>query len=357
MKDLVLIVDDVDINRMLLASILEDEYDIVEAADGPATLDILFNQKIRPTAILLDIVMPGMDGFEVIQEIKRNPETEKIPVLFITAAADAESESRGLRYGAADYISKEFNVDVVRTRLRNHISLARYQNELESLVEIKTAELTRTYDQMLEAFATLVEYRDLESGTHIKRTSMLSELLINRLMTEPKYKNYVIEQGITPAKAHSIVRATSLHDIGKIGISDTILLKPGRLTDEEFEKMKKHTVKGGEIIDGMLDMFGDIAGYLSFCREIAYYHHERWDGLGYPTNIAGNEIPFSARLLSIVDVYDALVNQRCYKPPFSHEEAMSIITESRGKQFDPVLVDAFVEIADKFEKLEDSLKD
>jgi putative two-component system response regulator len=357
MRDLVLIVDDVDINRMLLANILEDEYDTVEAAGGKEALAILFDRKVRPTAILLDIVMPGMDGFEVIQEIKRNPETEKIPVLFITAATDSESESRGLRYGAADYISKEFNVDVVKTRLRNHISLARYQNELESLVEIKTAELTRTYDQMLEAFATLVEYRSLESGTHIKRTSLLSELLINRLMTDDKYKSYVAEQGLTPAKAHSIVRATSLHDIGKIGITDVILLKPGRLTDEEFEEMKKHTVIGGKIIDGMLGMFGDSAGYLSFCREIAYYHHERWDGMGYPTRLAGGDIPFSARLLSIVDVYDALVNQRCYKPPFSHEEAMEIITESRGKQFDPVLVDVFVEVADKFAALEGSLKD
>ncbi|MDR1330109.1 MAG: response regulator [Oscillospiraceae bacterium] len=357
MKDLVLIVDDVDINRILLANILEDEYDTIEAADGPETLDILFKQNIRPTAILLDIVMPGMDGFEVIREIKNNPETEKIPVLFITAAVDGESESRGLKSGAADYISKEFNADVVRTRLRNHISLARYQNELESLVEIKTAELTRTYDQMLEAFATLVEYRSLESGTHIKRTSMLSELMINRLMSDPKYRAYMADTDITPAKAHSIVRATSLHDIGKIGITDAILLKPGRLTEEEFEEMKKHTVIGGKIIDGMLETFGDSAGYLSYCREIAYYHHERWDGLGYPTGLSEKDIPFSARLLSIVDVYDALVNQRCYKPPFSHEEAMSIITESRGKQFDPVLVDVFVETADKFEKLEDSLKD
>ena len=356
-KDLVLIVDDDEINRMILAEILSDDYDVIEAADGSETLDILFNQKIVPTAILLDIIMPGIDGFAVLEQIKSHYETERIPVLFITGADADTNESRGLKSGASDYVPKPFNPDVVKTRLDNHINLTRYQHELESLVEEKTSELTRTYEQTLEVLATVVEYRSLESGMHIKRTSSLSEIVMNKLLSDPKYKEYVQREHLSPDKAHSIIRATSLHDIGKIGISDTVLLKPGRLTDEEFEIMKTHTVLGSQIIDSILETLGDNGGYMMYCREICHYHHERWDGRGYPSGIAGFDIPFSARLLSIVDVYDALVNERCYKPAFSHDEAINIIVEGHGTQFDPVLVDVFSAVSSECAKLEISLKD
>ena len=356
-KDLILIVDDDEINRMILATILEEDYRTIEAENGLVALDIVNNPETRPTAILLDIIMPKMDGFEVLERLKASPDTEKIPVLIITASNSDENESRGLKMGAADYVPKPFNSDVVKARLDNHIDLTRYQNELESLVEAKTTELMRTYEQTLEVLATVVEYRSLESGEHIKRTSMLSEVLINEIVTNPIYADYVASNELDAKKVYSIVRATALHDIGKIGISDTILLKPGRLTDEEFELMKTHTILGSQIIDEILATLGDNAGFLTYCREICYFHHERWDGLGYPTQIVAEQIPFSARLLSIVDVYDALVNTRCYKPAFSHEEAMAIIVESKGKQFDPTLVEAFESVSHQFDELEARLKD
>ena len=356
-KDLILIVDDDEINRMILVDMLSGEYDVIEAANGAETLDILYNRKIIPTAILLDIIMPGIDGFEVLEQIKSHYETERIPVLFITGADADTNESRGLKSGAADYIPKPFNPDVVKTRLDNHINLTRYQHELESLVEEKTYEMTRAYEQTLEVLATVVEYRSLESGVHIQRTTSLSEIVMNRLLTDPKYRDYIKREQLSPDKADSIIRATSLHDIGKIGISDTILLKPGKLTDEEFEIMKTHTVLGRQIIDNILEMIGDNGGYMLYCREICYYHHERWDGRGYPTGLAGVDIPFAARLLSIVDVYDALVNERCYKPAFPHDEAIKIISEGHGTQFDPVLVDVFIDVSDECEALEVLLKD
>jgi len=356
-RDLILIVDDNEINRMMLVAILEEDYETVEAENGFQALEVVYQPEMRPKAILLDIIMPGMDGFEVLEKLKADPSTAKIPVLIITGETSEETESRGLTMGAADYVPKPFNPEVVKARLDNHIALTRYQNELESLVEAKTNELMRTYEQTLEVLATVVEYRSLESGEHIKRTSLLSEIMITKLMTDPQFADYIVKYSLDAKMAHSIVRATALHDIGKISISDNILLKPGRLTDEEFEIMKEHTQFGAQIIDEILNTLGDSAGYLTYCREICFFHHERWDGLGYPTKIAGEDIPFSARLLSIVDVYDALVNQRVYKPAYSHSEAFDIIVESKGKQFDPTLVDAFVAVSGKFEELETKLKD
>ncbi|MFP3043627.1 response regulator [Treponema primitia] len=355
MKNLVLIVDDIELNRTILGEILRDEYNIIEAQDGIEALDILFQKKIIPTAILLDIVMPGIDGFQVLEKIKNNPETKRIPVLFITASDAATNETRGLKSGASDYVSKPFNPDVVKTRLENHISLARTQEELETLVETKTSENTIMYENTLEVLATLSEYRSLESGQHIKRTRMLTEILINHIATSSRYRVY--QEILTPEKTRSIIKASVLHDIGKIGILDSVLLKPGKLTVEEFEIMKTHTLLGRQIIDNILESLGDKESYLSFAREICYCHHERWDGCGYPTGLAGEDIPLSARILSIADVYDALVSQRCYKPPFAHNEAINIIVESKGKQFDPILVEAFTEVADKMAELEASMQD
>jgi putative two-component system response regulator len=352
MREVVLVVDDVEINRMILTDILEADYDVIEADCGEAALDILFTQHIIPTAILLDIIMPGIDGFEVLKEIINHPETERVPVLFITAADSDTTESRGLKAGAADYVSKPFNPDVVKTRLENHISLARYQTDLESLVEEKTAEITKTYEKTLEVLATIIEYRSLESGTHIRRVSSLMELMIKQMILLPQYKSV-----LSKLNYESIIKASALHDIGKIGISDNILLNPGKLTDEEFEIMKTHTTIGNSIISMILETLGDNALYLSHALDICYYHHERWDGRGYPIGLAAENIPLSARILSIVDVYDALVNVRVYKPPFSHEDAIDIIIEGSGKQFDPDLVSIFLTMKDEIAELERSLPD
>jgi len=352
MRDRVLIVDDVEINRIILREILRDEYDIMEAEDGIQAIEVLFSHAQAPNAVLLDIMMPGMDGFEVLEVMQSDAVIRKIPVLFITAADADTNESRGISAGAVDYISKPFNPEVVKARLRSHIQLMKYSTQLEELVEIKTAEMTKTYERTLETLATIIEYRNLESGTHIRRTSELVKILVNHIIQKPQYKE-LLESGT----CNLISKAVALHDIGKIGIRDSVLLKPGKLTAEEFEEVKQHSRIGGEIIETIARGLTDDAAYLKICYEICRSHHERWDGRGYPDGLKGEEIPLPARMTSIVDVYDALVNLRCYKPQLSHEEAVQIIVEGKGTQFDPGLVDCFLEVDQQFKALEEELGD
>jgi len=356
-KDLILIVDDIDINRMILNEILHKDYDIIEAENGTAALKTLFPSEgkvadVLPTAILLDIMMPDLDGFEVLDVIKSNDITKTIPVLFITAADSEDSESKGLKAGAADYITKPFNHDVVRARVDNHINLARYRHNLEQLVEIKTAEVTRTYESTLEVLATIIEYRNLESGTHIRRTTLLTEAMVARMLESDKFKSALEELNI-----RSLIKASALHDIGKIGIPDGILLKPGKLTDDEFNVIKTHTTVGSHIIDSISENLPDNDMFLKFAKDICHYHHERWDGRGYPGGLSGENIPLAARIISVVDVYDALVSPRCYKDPYSHEVSLGIITEGRGTQFDPDIVDLLPDVEDEFRKIEEEHSD
>ena len=343
----VLIVDDIDINRIILREILQDDYDILEADNGQSALDILFTQSPLPDAMLLDIMMPGMDGFEVLERMKANARTEKGPVLFITAADASVNESRGLKEGASDYISKPFNPDVVKARVDNHIQLKRYRDHLEELLEKKIAELVAVHENTLETLATIIEYRDLESGTHIRRSSELTRALVLTMLNYDEYRAELVAQQYS-----SIINAVKLHDIGKVGIPDKVLLKPGALTDEEFEIIKTHTTIGANIIDAISADGDSDTLYLKHCRDICKHHHERWDGRGYPSRLSGLDIPLSARIVAIVDVYDALVNKRCYKPPFTYEQAKNIILDGRGTHFDPAIVDIFVTVADKFQELE-----
>jgi len=356
-KDLILIVDDIEINRIILREILQDDYDITEAANGREALDklILENGKpadILPTAILLDVMMPDLDGFEVLEVIKKNRATMNIPVLFITAADSDETESKGLIAGAADYITKPFNHNVVRARVDNHIKLARYSHNLEQLVTIKTAEVTRTYESTLEVLATIIEYRNLESGAHIRRTTLLTEALVAKMLETEKFKPLLEELNIS-----SLIKASALHDIGKIGIPDGILLKPGKLSDEEFNMIKTHTTIGSHIIDSISENLPDNDKYLKYAKDICHFHHERWDGRGYPSGLSVEGIPLSARIISIVDVYDALVSPRCYKDPYSHDVSFGIINDGRGTQFDPDIVDILNDVADDFKKIEEAHRD
>ncbi|MCL2147174.1 MAG: response regulator [Synergistaceae bacterium] len=350
MKDKILVVDDIDLNRIILGEILHEDYDVIEASDGVEAVDILYNSIDLPQAVLLDIMMPEMDGFQVLELIKSNPNTAMIPVLFITAADATENEFKGLSEGAVDYISKPFNAAVVKARVDNHIQLKRYQNNLEDMVEQKAAELMTTHEKILETLATIIEYRSIESGEHIKRTSELLKTMVNYMLTMPKYNKTLMELNY-----NAIVKASPLHDIGKVGIPDSILLKPGKLTEEEFEVMKTHSEIGARIIDS-INMEGNEL-YLRHCREICKFHHERWDGKGYPDKLFEEEIPLSARMVSIVDVYDALVSPRCYKKSMSHEKALEIIKEGRGSQFDPYLIDIFLEVERQFERLHMELRD
>jgi len=356
-KDLILIVDDIEINRIIQREILQDDYDITEAANGREALDqlILENGKIAdvlPTAILLDVMMPDLDGFEVLEVIKKNTALMNIPVLFITAADSDETESKGLMAGAADYITKPFNHNVVRARVDNHIKLARYSHNLEQLVTIKTAEVTRTYESTLEVLATIIEYRNLESGAHIRRTTLLTEILVAKMLEHDKFKSSLGVMNIP-----SLIKASALHDIGKIGIPDGILLKPGKLTTDEFNMIKTHTTVGSHIIDSIAETLPDNDNYLRYAKDICLSHHERWDGRGYPAGLVGEEIPLSARIISVVDVYDALVSPRCYKDPFSHEVSLGILTEGRGTQFDPDLIDLLPDVAASFREVEEAYRD
>ncbi len=346
MKDKVLIVDDVEINRVILREMLQKDYDIMEAESGIEAVQMVFDEKTRPNVVLLDIMMPEMDGFEVLQVMKSTPMTDKIPVLFITAADASVNETRGLREGAVDYISKPFNPDVVSARLANHIQLMRYRHELEELVAQKTADLLKTHEQMLETMATIIEYRSLESGMHIRRTRELTKLLVKQMLKKP-----IFYQELMDLNFDLIIKAVAMHDIGKVGIPDSILLKPGRLTPEEFEIIKTHTTIGSSIIDTISASLSEDAIYLQRCREICRHHHERWDGKGYPDALAGADIPLSARILSVVDVYEALVSERCYKAPIPHVKAVEMIVEGRGTQFCPDIVDIFLEVESEFAAL------
>jgi len=351
-RDVILIVDDIEINRMILTEILKDDYHVIEAESGNQAFDILFEDGVAPTVVLLDIMMPGINGFEVLERMKNTSSTKHIPVLFITAADSSETESLGLKSGAADYITKPFNHDVVRARVDNHINLARYRHRLELLVAKKAAEVTRTYEQTLEILATIIEYRNLESGAHIRRTTLLTEIIIAKMLDTDKFRPLLLAENVL-----SLIKASALHDIGKIGIADSILLKPNKLTPEEFDVIKSHTTIGSQIIDNIAATLPDDDMYLKYAKDICHYHHERWDGTGYPAGLRGDEIPLCARIISVVDVYDALVSPRCYKGAYPHEVSLEIITEGRGTQFDPDIVDFLPEIAAVFKSVVEAHKD
>ena len=350
--DVILIVDDIEINRIILQEILQDDYRIIEAASGEEAFKILFEDKILPTAVLLDIIMPDIDGFQVLDRIKQHEKTKNIPVLFITAADSDETESRGLKSGAADYVTKPFNHDVVRARVDNHINLARYRHSLERLVAKKAAEVTRTYEQTLEVLATIIEYRNLESGAHVRRTTLLTEVIVAKMLEIEAFRSVLLTENI-----HSLIKASALHDIGKIGISDTILLKPGKLTSEEFDVIKTHTTIGRQIIESIALDLPDHDMYLKYAEDICHNHHERWHGKGYPYGLKGENIPLSARIISVVDVYDALVSQRCYKGAYSHDVSLGIIMEGRGTQFDPSIVDILPDISSMLRSIQESHRD
>ena len=348
-KATVLVVDDVEINRLILESILSEDYIIEEAADGKEAVDKLLSGKCKPTIALLDIMMPEMDGFEVLKIMKENESTRNIPVIFITAADPSENELRGLKSGAIDYIAKPFNQDIVKLRVNSQVELARYRENLELMVNKKVNALIAAKENILSTMASVIEYRSLESGDHVKRTAVLTGILADVLLDKPAFRTELLENDY-----NIMVKASPLHDVGKIAVPDSILLKPGKLTPEEFATMETHTSKGSEIIAELLKDEGDGSEdlYLRHCYDICRHHHERWDGKGYPDKISGEEIPLSARIVSIVDVYDALVSSRVYKPAFSHEESLKMIAEDaeHGK-FDARIVEALFESEDVVRKI------
>jgi putative two-component system response regulator len=340
----VLIVDDSEIIVDILEEILKEEYNVTTASNGREALEILGDSSQFPKLILLDVMMPEMTGREMFDIMKTNEKLSRIPVIFITAEDGSESEL--LAAGAVDFIKKtELNPEIVQLRVRNQMKLKNYSDSLEEMVADKTAEATRTLDNVLQGLANIIEHRDLESGEHVKRTQLFVRTLVDYLIeTESVYA-----EELKTLQPDIIMKSMALHDIGKIAIPDRILLKPGKLDPEEYEIMKTHTTRGKEVVGELGDVNSSL--YLKHCEDICYSHHERWDGKGYPRQLAEYSIPLSARLASVADVYDALVCARVYKAAMPYEEALGIIASGKGTQFDPVITDAAVQLHEQFREI------
>jgi putative two-component system response regulator len=346
----VLVVDDVEMNRLILEEILKDDYTILTADNGKNALEVLRKAEAPPKIILLDVFMPEMNGYQMLETMKADEAYKRIPVIFITTS---DSESEALAAGAVDFISKPFLPEIVKLRVKNQVELKNYSDNLEQMVLEKTAEATSTLDNTLQAIANIIEYRNLESGSHVKRTQYFCKALIDYLLESNS--PYAVE--LKKMEPDIIVKAMALHDVGKIGIPDKILLKPGKLDPDEYEIMKTHTTVGKNIIEEMMKAVVDKDSmYLRHCYDIAYSHHERFDGKGYPQGLKGTGIPLAARLAALSDVYDALVCARVYKAAMSYEEAIKIIEEGKGTQFDPVLTDTVVSIQDRFKAISQQYK-
>ncbi|GAB1596081.1 response regulator [Lysobacter claricitrinus] len=343
----VLVVDDTPDNLALASALLRGEHRVKVASSGVRALQIA--NDTPPDLILLDIMMPEMDGYEVMRRLRSNAVTRDIPVIFLTAMTGVDDERAGLELGAVDYITKPISPTITLARVRNHLQLKQARDflhdrndYLEQEVARRTRDVARIQDVTIRAMASLAETRDNETGNHILRTQHYVRRIAQQLATHPRFVDFC-----TPRNIDILFKSAPLHDIGKVGIPDRILLKPGRLTEEEFEVMKTHTTLGKDAIERALDDAGEDLGFLSMARDIAYGHQEKWDGSGYPQGIAGEEIPTSARLMAVADVYDALISRRVYKSPMKHEDALEIIVKGRGQHFDPDIVDAFMAIEDE----------
>jgi putative two-component system response regulator len=357
------IVDDQVENLQLLVSLLSPQYFVHPFTSGDALLRYLRGD--RPAdLILLDVVMPPPDGYEVCRQVHALGAFDEVPIVFLTALDSMEDEARGLALGAVDYITKPFSPSIVLARVKNHVNLSQamrlihLQKEvLETQVAERTAELEKknadlhvalqqialTQDVIIVAFSSLAEARHNETGQHIQRTqSYVRELALAVREMHPDHT------ALDDEAIELLFKSAPLHDIGKVAIPDSILLKPGRLTPEEFEIMKTHSEHGRNAIQTAERSLGGENSFLRYAREIAYSHHEKWDGSGYPLGLAGEAIPLAARLMALADVYDSLVSQRVYKLPMDHEEAVAIITAGRGTHFDPMLVDAFLTVQVRF---------
>ncbi|MBT5631774.1 MAG: two-component system response regulator [Nitrospina sp.] len=347
----ILIVDDTPENIDVLVDVLSD-YKRSVATNGEKALQIAGSDN-PPDLILLDIMMPGMDGYEVCKRLKSEEKTTEIPIIFLTAMTDEKREKKGLELGAVDYITKPISPPIVIERVKNHLSLKMARESLknqnvilEEKVKERTRELVLTQDVIIFSMAVVAEYRDPETGGHIKRTQNYIKALATQLRNYDQYSSDLDDPTI-----ELLYKSAPLHDIGKVGVPDNILMKPGKLTDEEFDEMKKHPAYGRDAILAAEKMLGGKSTFLRFAREIAYSHQEKWDGSGYPEGLKGDGIPVSARLMAVADVYDALISKRVYKPPFSHKEAIKIISEGKGKHFDPSMVESLLEIEDEFRNI------
>jgi len=348
----VLVVDDTPDNLALMSELLGEHYRVKVASSGERALKAVQSDPV-PDLVLLDIMMPGMDGYEVCRQLKASAATRDIPVIFLTARADTEDERKGFELGAVDYITKPVSPPIVQARVQTHLALkatADFLRDksayLEREVALRTLEVQAIQDVTIMAMASLAETRDDETGNHIRRTQLYVKALAERLRVHPLF-----EGALNTHMIDLLYKSAPLHDIGKIGVPDAILLKPGKLTDSEFETIKEHTLLGRKAIEGAERRLGMRVRFLNVAKDMACSHHERWDGTGYPMGLAGDAIPVPARLMALADVYDAIISQRVYKTASTHEQACSAIVKGRGTQFDPDVVDAFIDIADDFRSI------
>lgn len=358
-KASILAVDDTPDNLSLISGLLKDDYQIRVANGGERAIKIAQSDN-PPDLILLDIMMPDIDGYAVCKSLKANNRTAQIPIIFLTAKAEVEDETRGLELGAVDYITKPISPPILMARVKTHLALKQLQDflrdqnaYLESEVQKRTQEVIAIQDVTIHAMASMAETRDNETGNHIRRTQNYVKLLAERLRHHPRFESVLNDD----KTIQMLFKSAPLHDIGKVGIPDAILLKPGRLTAEEFEIMKTHTTLGRDAILHAEKTLGIEVPFLQYAKEIAYSHQEKWDGSGYPEGLSGDSIPVSARLMAVADVYDALVSRRVYKAPMPHDEAVNIMLEGKGKHFDPDVIDAFMHCQEQFKEVGEKYAD
>lgn len=347
----VLVVDDTPANLSLLVNLLKDQYRTKVANSGIKALELVAASP--PDIVLLDIMMPEMDGYEVIRRLKSDPRTERIPVIFLTAKTSIEDEEQGLLMGAVDFIHKPISPPIVLARIKTQLQVKNFhdfllnQNTwLKEEVERRLSDVGRLQESSMLVMVSLAEFRDECTGNHIRRTQEYVRVLAERMARLPKYADYLTARFI-----ELIAKSAPLHDIGKIAIPDDILLKPGKYTPEEFTIMKTHVRRGYEMLMRAGDYMGEHGEFLDLAKDIAHYHHEKWDGSGYPVGLAGDQIPLPARLMAVADVFDALLTRRPYKEPMGAAQAMEIILEGRGQHFDPEVVDAFMAIQDELQRV------
>jgi putative two-component system response regulator len=361
-KPLIMIVDDEPINLRVLSEALKSEFDLIAATNGSQVLEQLEQQHSRIDLILLDVNMPGMSGMEVLDRIKEHKEWVDIPVIFVTAMNQECDEAAGLDHGAVDYITKPISAPIVLARIRTQLNLRAAKKELanqnqllEQRVRERTEEIRYTQEVVIHALTTLAETRDQETGWHIVRTQYYVKQLAELIRELPEYEAELNDESID-----AMFRTAPLHDVGKVGIPDRVLLKPGKLDDEEWVIMRSHASLGGDALQKAHELSGREGqgdGFLKYAQEIAYCHHEKWDGSGYPKGLIAEEIPVSARLMAIADVYDALISKRCYKSAMTHEQALEIMREGRGQHFDPIMLDVFLENCHLFLAIAEKYKD
>ena len=355
-QNLILVVDDLPENALVLKSFLAPlGYRVESACEGEVALEMIATDP--PDVILLDLMMPGMDGFEVCRRIKQDPETQHIPVIIVTGMSDRDSNVKAVEAGADDFLIKPFDRILLEARIKTsarakmlHDRLVEYKRELEEKVVERTEQVVLTQQVTVFSLAKLAESRDNETGDHLERMRCYARELSEEMVSLPKYRDRFDAKFVD-----EVYKSTPLHDIGKVGIPDRILLKPGKLTVDEFEIMKHHSMIGGDTLKAA-DIEAGRDSFLAMGRDIAYYHHEKWNGSGYPFGLSGESIPLPARIAALADVYDALSSRRPYKEPFSHEKSKAIILDGRESHFDPDVVDAFLTREDRFLEIRESFQ-